>query len=94
MGVLGGSASASSAYRADSSPWEQLCVTSGATPGFGPGVLACSVLTSAGGLDETWVERLSGICERRYKGIVERTVVGTPPYDYDYLYCWLSPSGV
>ena len=92
MGVLGGSASASSAYRADLSPWEQLCATSGATPAFGSGGLSCYVLTSAGGLDETWVERLSGICERRYQGIVERTVVGNPPNDT--LYCWLSPSGV
>ena len=86
MGVLGGSASASSGYRADTSPWEQLCSTSGATYASGSGVLGCYVPTSAGGLDETWVERLSGICELRYKGIVERTVVGDPPNDY--LYCW------
>jgi len=54
--------------------------------------MSCYTRTSAGGLDETWVERLSGICERRYQGIVERTVVGNPPNDT--LYCWLSPSGV
>lgn len=97
MGVLGGSASASltDTYysRGNTSPWEQLCSTSGATPAYSrtPGQLACYVLTSAGGLDETWVERLSEVCERAYGGSVERTVVGNPPNDS--LYCYLPPFG-
>ena len=95
MGVFGSSASASLAdtyySRGNTSPWEQLCANSGATPAFGPGVLGCYVLTSAGGLNETSVERLTGICERAYGGSVERGSVGNPPNDN--LYCWLPPFG-